>query len=123
MLQRVERMRGGEAERNAEAFRPPGAPAVGPAPLGRNLGGTLLPPVVEQARKEHRLVGYASWQLPQPVERDIRVRRNEIEVPINGDGHGGEDRKEGKRVDGYPFSRRSAQCDGSGKRGRSCLCF
>src|ERR1051326_1751485 len=100
MRQRIEGMRGGEAEWDAETLRPPGAPAVGPAALGRNLGRALLPPVVEQPGKEDRLEGHRTRQLLQPVERDVRVRRHEIEVPINGDRHGGADREEREGLDG-----------------------
>src|ERR1044071_9152610 len=93
-------MGGGKAKRDAEALRPPGALAVGPAPLGRDLGGTLLSPVIEQACEKDRLISYRTRQFVQPVKRDIRVRRDEIEVPINGDGHGEIGREEGESVDG-----------------------
>src|SRR4051812_35370982 len=99
-------MRGGKAERDAQAMRPPGAPAVGPAPLGRDLGRTLLPPMMEQSGEEDRLIGYRARQLVEAVERDIRVRRDEIEIPLNGDGHGGENREKGKGMDGNSFASR-----------------
>src|ERR1051325_8340856 len=104
MRQRIEGMRGGEAERDAETLRPPGAPAVGPAALGRNLGRALLPPVVEQPGKEDRLEGHRTPQLLQPAER-------------------GAEREEREGWDGDSFAPAGAQRDGSGERGRPGLCF
>ena len=110
MLQRVERVLGGEAERDAELLRPPRAPAVGPAALGCNLGRTLLAEVVEQAGEQYRPVGHLDGKILQPMQAEVGIRRNEIEVPINGDGHGGQDRKEGKGLDGDSFTAGGAQC-------------
>ena len=91
-----------------ELARPPGAPAVGPAPFCRDLGRPFLAIVIQQPGEQHRLVGNLHRQLAQPVQADVRVGRDKIEVPVNGDGHGGEDREEGRGVDGDSFAPRGA---------------
>ncbi len=83
MLERVERMLGREAERDAELLRPPRAPAVSPAALGRYLGRALLAPVVEETGEKHRLVQYRRGDLAQAVQGDVGVGRDEIEVPVD----------------------------------------
>src|SRR3954469_16151725 len=97
-------MGGGKAKRNAELACPPSAPAVGPAALGVNLSGSFLAEVVQKTGEQHGLVGDGKRNFPQPMQADIRVGRDEIEVPVNGGGHGGEDREEGKGLDGDSFA-------------------
>ena len=45
--------------------------------------------MVEQTGEQHRLVGNLHRQLAQAVKAEVRVGRDEIEVPVNGGGHGG----------------------------------
>src|SRR5918999_5367644 len=109
-----------KAEGDAKLPRPPGAPAIGPLALRADLRRTLLSPVLEQPGEQHRLVADRyRRELVEAVEANVRIWRDEIEVPVNGGVHGGEDREEGQGMDGDSFARRSAQCDGPGKRG--CL--
>src|SRR5579871_6580106 len=105
-------MCGGETEGDAELLRPPGAPAVGPAPLCRNFRRALLAEMVEQAGEEYWLAGDLGGKIPQPMQADVGIGRNEIEIPVNGGSHGGQDREEGKGLDGDSFTAGGAQCHG-----------
>jgi hypothetical protein len=70
-------------ERDAEALRPPVAPAVGVAALGLDLGRALLAEVGEQSGEEHRaaLDREPRRQPGEPVQADIGKGRNEVEIP------------------------------------------
>src|SRR4029079_13695591 len=82
-VQRIEWVRRRVAQLDAEAVRPPVAPAIGIASLGGQLSRALLSPVVQQPCEQHRpeLDGEVWRQLLQPVQADAGERRNEIEIP------------------------------------------
>src|SRR5262249_15392415 len=56
---------------------------VGPDPLGKNFSRALLAPVIQQSRKQDRLITQLDLtaQALERVQAEIRVRRNEIKVP------------------------------------------
>src|SRR3954463_13269742 len=125
MLERVERVLGGKPEGDAQAAGPPGTPSIGPAALRRDLGRALLPPVVEQGGEEHGFVVHRVRQFAQAMQRDVRIRRDEIEVPINGGAHGSEDREESGTGGSFARARRIRKRSVSsgyrgGNGGRAC---
>ena len=79
----IERMTGRKAEWDREPLRPPVAPAVGVAALGRDLGRPFLSPVAEQSCEQDRPVFdlEIGGQLLQPVQADVGERRDEVEIP------------------------------------------
>src|SRR5689334_9037449 len=89
-----------KAERDAEVACPPGAPAISPLALCRDFRRTLLSPVLEQACEQDRLVADLCRQLVQPVEADIRIRGDEIEVPVDARFHDAKHREESPAMDG-----------------------
>jgi hypothetical protein len=76
-------MRVREPEGNAALRGVPGAPPVGPGPLAGNFRRPALAPVIEQTGKQHRPVldAHAGAEALQLVQTEIRIRRNEVEVP------------------------------------------
>jgi len=84
--QRNERVHRRKRERDAVRVREPGDVLEGPAALGRDLGRTGVPEVLEQPGEQHRPARDARLRGEFAELRALQVgeRRDEVEVPLQG---------------------------------------